>query len=151
MLTPLLKPEYRGKVALNGDPTQAGTAFSGVMMVALSQGGSADDIAPGVEFFTKLKDAGNFLPVDPTPATVESGQTPVVIDWDYLNAAETKKLPTWNVVVPRDRRSPATTSRRVCVRGVMVREAAALSASHRGEGTYSPWSRASQPPTWRAG
>ncbi len=96
----LLKPEYQGKVALNGDPTQAGAAFSGVMMIALSQGGSADDIAPGVEFFTKLKDAGNFLPVDPTPATVESGQTPVVIDWDYLNAAETKKLPTWTVVVP---------------------------------------------------
>jgi putative spermidine/putrescine transport system substrate-binding protein len=96
----LLKPEYRGKVALNGDPTQAGAAFSGVLMVALSQGGSADDIAPGVEFFTKLKQAGNFLPVDPTPATVESGQTPVVIDWDYLNAAETKKLPSWRVVVP---------------------------------------------------
>ncbi|BBY18860.1 ABC transporter substrate-binding protein [Mycolicibacterium litorale] len=96
----LLKPEYRGKVALNGDPTQAGAAFSGVMMVALSQGGSADDIAPGVEFFRKLKEAGNFLPVDPTPATIESGQTPVVIDWDYLNAAETKKLPSWKVVVP---------------------------------------------------
>ncbi len=96
----LLKPEYRGKVALNGDPTQAGAAFSGVMMVALSQGGSADDIAPGVEFFGKLKGAGNFLPVDPTPATIESGQTPVVIDWDYLNAAEAKKLPSWKVVVP---------------------------------------------------
>ena len=47
----LLKPEYKGKVALNGDPTQAGAAFSGVLMVALCQGGSADDIAPGVEFF----------------------------------------------------------------------------------------------------
>jgi len=98
----LLKPEYQGKVALNGDPTQAGAAFSGVLMVALSQGGSADDIAPGVEFFRKLKEAGNFLPVDPTPATVESGQTPVVIDWNYLNAAETKKLPSWQVVVPHD-------------------------------------------------
>jgi putative spermidine/putrescine transport system substrate-binding protein len=98
----LLKPEYKGKVALNGDPTQAGAAFSGVLMVALSQGGSADDIAPGVEFFRKLKEAGNFLPVDPTPATVESGQTPVVIDWNYLNAAETKKLPSWQVVVPHD-------------------------------------------------
>jgi putative spermidine/putrescine transport system substrate-binding protein len=96
----LLKPEYQGKVALNGDPTQAGAAFSGVMMVALSQGGSPDNIAPGVNFFTKLKQAGNFLPVDPTAATIESGQTPVVIDWDYLNAAETKKLPTWKVVVP---------------------------------------------------
>ncbi len=96
----LLKPEYKGKVALNGDPTQAGAAFSGVMMVALSQGGSPDDIAPGVEFFRKLHEAGNFLPVDPTPATIESGQTPVVIDWDYLNVAETKKLPTWRVVIP---------------------------------------------------
>jgi putative spermidine/putrescine transport system substrate-binding protein len=96
----LLKPEYKGKVALNGDPTQAGAAFSGVLMVALSQGGSVDDIAPGVEFFRKLKEAGNFLPVDPTPATIESGQTPVVIDWNYLNATETKKLPSWQVVVP---------------------------------------------------
>ncbi|AFM19771.1 ABC-type Fe3+ transport system, periplasmic component [Mycolicibacterium chubuense NBB4] len=96
----LLKPEYKGKVALNGDPTQAGAAFSGVLMVALSQGGSADDIAPGVEFFRKLKAAGNFLPVDPTPATIESGQTPVVIDWNYTNSAETKKLPSWTVFVP---------------------------------------------------
>jgi putative spermidine/putrescine transport system substrate-binding protein len=96
----LLKPEYNGKVALNGDPTQAGAAFSGVLMVALSQGGSVDDIAPGVEFFRKLKAAGNFLPVDPTPATIESGQTPVVIDWNYLNAAETAKLPSWRVFVP---------------------------------------------------
>jgi len=96
----LLRPEYNGKVALNGDPTQAGAAFSGVLMVALSQGGSVDDVAPGVEFFRKLRAAGNFLPVDPTPATVESGQTPVVIDWNYLNAAETAKLPTWQLVVP---------------------------------------------------
>jgi len=96
----LLKPEYKGEVALNGDPTQAGAAYSGVLMVALSQGGSVDDVAPGVEFFRKLKAAGNLLPVDPTPATVESGQTPVVIDWNYLNAAETAKLPTWQFVVP---------------------------------------------------
>jgi putative spermidine/putrescine transport system substrate-binding protein len=96
----LLKLEYKGKVALNGDPTQAGAGFSGVLMVAVSQGGSADDIAPGVEFFSKLKQAGNFLPVDPTPATIESGQTPVVIDWNYLNAAESKKVPGWQVLVP---------------------------------------------------
>ena len=109
----LLKPEYKGKVALNGDPTQAGAAFSGVLMVALSQGGSADDIAPGVEFFRKLKEAGNFLPVDPTPATIESGQTPVVIDWNYLNAAETKKLPIVAGGRPAGRTpSPATTTRR---------------------------------------
>ena len=89
----LLKPEFKGKVALNGDPTTASAAANGVLMAAIANGGTVDDIAPGVNFFVKLKEAGNFVPVDPTPATIESGQTPVVIDWDYLNAAETKKHP----------------------------------------------------------
>ena len=96
----LLKPEYKGKVALNGDPTQAGAAFGGVQLAAVANGGSVDDIAPGVDFFAKLKKAGNFLPVDPTSATIQSGQTPVVFDWDYLNAAEATKLKTWKTFVP---------------------------------------------------
>jgi putative spermidine/putrescine transport system substrate-binding protein len=99
----LLKPEYKGKVALNGDPTQAGAAFSGLVMTALGNGGSAADVSKGVDFFSQLKKAGNFLPVDPTPATVESGQTPVVIDWDYLNVAQGAKLKgklDWKTVVP---------------------------------------------------
>jgi putative spermidine/putrescine transport system substrate-binding protein len=98
----LLGSDFKGKVALNGDPTQAGAAFSGVVMASIANGGSADDIAPGVEFFTKLKEAGNFLPVDPTSETVLAGQTPVVIDWDYLNAAITADLPSWKVVVPSE-------------------------------------------------
>jgi putative spermidine/putrescine transport system substrate-binding protein len=101
-LDDLLGSDFKGKVALNGDPTAAGAAFSGVVMASVANGGSADDIAPGVEFFKKLKDAGNFLPVDPTSATIESGQTPVVVDWDYLNAAESAKLPSWKVFVPED-------------------------------------------------
>jgi putative spermidine/putrescine transport system substrate-binding protein len=96
----LLKADYKGKVALNGDPTQAGAAFGGVQMAALANGGTADDISKGVEFFGNLKKAGNFLPVDPTSATIESGQTPVVFDWDYLNVAETAKLKTWKTFVP---------------------------------------------------
>jgi len=101
-LDDLMGPEFKGKVALNGDPTAAGAAFSGVVMASVANGGSADDIKPGVDYFADLNDAGNFLPVDPTSATVESGQTPVVIDWDYLNAAETAKLPSWKVFVPED-------------------------------------------------
>jgi putative spermidine/putrescine transport system substrate-binding protein len=98
----LLKPEYKGKVALNGNPTEAGAAFAGVQMASIANGGTAGDLTKGVDFFAQLNDAGNFLPVDPTPATVESGQTPVVIDWDYLNAAYSKKLPTWKVMVPKE-------------------------------------------------
>jgi putative spermidine/putrescine transport system substrate-binding protein len=102
-VTDLLGPAYKGKVALNGDPTQAGAAFNGVVMAALGNGGSADDISKGVDFFHQLKQAGNFLPVDPTPATIESGQTPVVLDWDYLNVAQGVKLAgklSWKTVVP---------------------------------------------------
>jgi putative spermidine/putrescine transport system substrate-binding protein len=103
-LDDLLKPAYKGKVALNGDPTQAGAAFSGVMMASLANGGSADDVKPGVEFFGKLKKAGNFLPVDPTPATIQSGQTPIVIDWDYLNVGQGTSLKgkgvDWKTLVP---------------------------------------------------
>ena len=101
-LDDLLGPDFKGKVALNGNPTEAGAAFSGVVMASVANGGSADDIAPGVEYFSKMNDAGNLLPVDPTSATIESGQTPVVIDWDYLNAAETAKLPSWKVYVPKE-------------------------------------------------
>jgi putative spermidine/putrescine transport system substrate-binding protein len=101
-LADLLKPAYKGKVALNGDPTKAGAAFAGVQMASLANGGTAGDVAKGVDFFKQLKAAGNFLPVDPTPATIASGQTPVVIDWDYLNAAQSAKVKTWKVFVPQN-------------------------------------------------
>lgn len=98
----LLGADFKGKVALNGNPTEAGAAFAGVQMVSIAEGGSAGDLTKGVDFFKQLKAAGNFLPVDPTPATVESGQTPVVIDWDYLNASLSAKVPTWKVFVPKE-------------------------------------------------
>lgn len=98
----LLAPEFKGKVALNGDPTQAGAAFSGVMMASIANGGSADDIAPGVDFFSELKKAGNFLTVDPDSTTIEQGTTPVVIDWDYLGSAAAANVDTWKTVVPEE-------------------------------------------------
>lgn len=100
-LDDLLGPKYKGKVALNGNPTSSGVGYNGVLMASILNGGSADDLAPGVAFWKRVNKAGNFIPIDVTPATIESGQTPVVVDWDYLNAAETKALPTWKVMVPR--------------------------------------------------
>jgi putative spermidine/putrescine transport system substrate-binding protein len=98
----LLQPEYKGKVALNGDPTQANAALNGVVMAGLATGGSLDDISAGVTFFNKLKAAGNFIPVQATSATVKNGTTPVVFDWDYLSAGAKKNVPTWQVFVPQD-------------------------------------------------
>ena len=89
-LDDLLGADYRGSVAINGDPTQAGAAAAAVEWAALQSGGSADDVSTGVDWFSKLADAGNFLPTDPTPATIASGETPVVFDWSYNNLAAAK-------------------------------------------------------------
>ncbi|MGZ4502475.1 MAG: ABC transporter substrate-binding protein [Nocardioidaceae bacterium] len=101
-LNDLLKPAYKGKVALNGDPTTSGSGFNGVMMATVANGGTPNNVAPGVNYFVKLKNAGNLVPIDVTPSTIESGQTPVVIDWDYLNAAELSKVKGWKIVVPNN-------------------------------------------------
>ncbi|MBT2477523.1 extracellular solute-binding protein [Streptomyces sp. ISL-94] len=81
----LRKPEYKGQVALNGDPTKSGSAFAGVYAAALANGGSFDDIQPGIDFFAELSKNGNFIPVGSSPDTIAKGQTPISIDWDFLN------------------------------------------------------------------
>ncbi|WP_405828218.1 ABC transporter substrate-binding protein [Streptomyces sp. NBC_00105] len=102
----LLKPEYKGKVALNGNPTKSGSAFGGVYAASLANKGSFADIQPGIDFFGQLKKSGNFIPVESTPATVEKGETPISIDWDYLNAGYAEQFKgkgvDWKVTVPAD-------------------------------------------------
>lgn len=101
-MSDLLGSAFKGKVALNGDPTKANAALNGVMMASLANGGSLDDISKGVDFFHQLKQAGNFVPVQATTATVKNGTTPVVFDWDYLSAAHGTDVPSWKVFVPNN-------------------------------------------------
>ena len=98
-LDDLLTPAYKGAVAINGDPTQAGAAFAAVGLATVQSGGTLDDYQPGIDFFGSLQKAGNLLKVDVTTATVASGETPVVFDWDYLNTAHQKDNPAFKVVV----------------------------------------------------
>ena len=72
---------------------------------ALAQGGSLQDISPGVKWWGEVSKSGNLLKIDPDPATIQSGQTPIVLDWDYLNVTETDKNKAsfdWQVNVPSD-------------------------------------------------
>jgi putative spermidine/putrescine transport system substrate-binding protein len=99
----LLDPIYKNEVAINGNPTQASAAFSAVFASALANGGSLDNIAPGIAYFKKLHSAGNFVPVTASAATMESGQTPIVIWWDYLLASEIgPSVPGLKIVIPSD-------------------------------------------------
>ncbi len=99
----LLNPRYHGQVAIDGDPRSANDAFSAVYAAALANGGSLDDIEPGINFFAKLKKAGNFIPADALPANIAKGSTPIAIIWDYLNLANKKQFagnPPYTVSVP---------------------------------------------------
>ena len=98
-ITDLLGEDYKGSVAINGDPTQAGAAFAAVGLATVQNGGTLDDFQPGIDFFSDMQAAGNLLKVDVTTGTVTSGETPVVFDWDYLNAAQASANPNWKVKV----------------------------------------------------
>jgi len=77
------------KVALAGDPTLSSQAIQSVYAAALSQsGGSLDNAQPGLDFFKKLNDAGNFVPTIAKLASVVKGDTPIVITWSYLALAD---------------------------------------------------------------
>ena len=87
----LKKPDYKGMVALNGNPLGASAAFGAVFAASLANGGSYDDIMPGIEFFGELAKIGNLNPSVASPASLISGQTPVVINWDYLSLGYKKQ------------------------------------------------------------
>lgn len=98
-ISDLLGAAYAGSVAINGDPTQAGAAFAAVGLATVQNDGTLDDFQPGIDFFSELQQAGNLLKVDVTTGTVTSGETPVVFDWDYLNASHSSVNPDWKVRV----------------------------------------------------
>jgi putative spermidine/putrescine transport system substrate-binding protein len=99
-LSQLLGPQFKGAVALNGNPTSANAALNAVMMVNLAEGGTPDNIADGVNWFAKLKAAGNFNPVSATGATIKAGTTQIVFNWDYLNLPSYVGVTNWKVFVP---------------------------------------------------
>jgi putative spermidine/putrescine transport system substrate-binding protein len=78
--------------------------MNGIFMINKALGGTFDDVTKGVAFFAKLKAAGNFINVNPTEATIASGQTPVVIDNGYIQAGVVKTMAAagkvWKMYTP---------------------------------------------------
>jgi len=99
----LLKPEYKNMVALAGDPRTSNQAIQTVYAAALGNGGSLDNVQPGLDFFKELVAAGNFVPTIAKPGTIAQGETPITIRWNY-NALTNKDTlagnPDIDVVVP---------------------------------------------------
>jgi len=99
----LLKPEFKGKVALAGDPRTANQAIMAVVAAGLANKGSLKDASAGLGYFNQLNKAGNFVPLIAVPGTVASGETPVTIRWDYNALANRDKSagnPDIGVTIP---------------------------------------------------
>ena len=97
----LLSPVYKNEVGINGDPTQFGSAFSALYAATLANGGSFNNIQPGIDFFAQLNKVGNYVPGG-SAATAASGATPILIWWDYLQNSIQSTVSTWKINIPTD-------------------------------------------------
>ena len=86
-LNDLLGSAYSKSVAIKMSPVKANEALMAVVLASLENGGSLDNLQPGVDYFKKLKAAGNYIPTVAAQSTVNSGETPVVLQWSYNNVA----------------------------------------------------------------
>ncbi len=99
----LLKEEYEGQVALAGDPRTSNQAIQSVFAAGLANGGSLDNAQPGLDFWAQVNQAGNFVPVIANDGTFARGETPILIQWDYLALADRDVFagnPATDIVIP---------------------------------------------------
>ena len=102
----LLKPEYKGKVAMAGDVLKSNQSVMTVYAAGLSRSGGDKTKAAemGLQFWKEVNDAGNFIPVIADQGTIAQGETPIVMEWDYLALANRDSLagnPETEIVVPK--------------------------------------------------
>lgn len=79
----LLDPKYKGQIALPGDPRSGASSLATVFAAALANGGSLDDIGPGIDFFAELAKSGNLVNVTSVASALSTGQASVLFDWNY--------------------------------------------------------------------
>jgi len=103
----LLNPEFKDAVGLSNNPTASNAGFSAVYAAALNNGGSLNNIQPGIAFFKKLSSVGNYNPVEAGGA----GDAPMAdktvlatLDWTYNQISWKQELQKtgvdWKIVIP---------------------------------------------------
>ncbi|MDY5153633.1 putative spermidine/putrescine transport system substrate-binding protein [Actinobaculum suis] len=79
----LKDPQYKGQIAIPGDPRQGASSIATVFAASLANGGSLDDIQPGIDFFAELADSGNLVTVSSAAAGLTQGEADIIFDWNY--------------------------------------------------------------------
>jgi len=96
----LLRADY--KIAIGGYPAQSYLGMMTVYSASLANGGSLDDTLPGLRYFQQINRDGN-LSANFTSSrdSVVSGETPLVLTWDYLALADQRSSGNITVIVPK--------------------------------------------------
>ena len=108
----LLDPVYKGKVAMAGDVLKSNQSVQTVFASGISRLGknpeTMDDAMKaaelGLEYWKEVNAAGNFIPVIADQGKIALGETPLVMEWDYLALANRDALagnPELEIVVPK--------------------------------------------------
>jgi putative spermidine/putrescine transport system substrate-binding protein len=108
----LLKPEYKGKVAMAGDVLKSNQAVQTVLAAGISRVGSLGDTVEsaieaaqaGLEFWAEMNANGNFIPVIADQGKIAQRETLIVMEWDYLALANRDALagnPELDIIVPK--------------------------------------------------
>ncbi|WP_257160091.1 ABC transporter substrate-binding protein [Corynebacterium cystitidis] len=79
----LKDPQYEGQIAIPGDPRQGASSIATVFAASLVNGGSLDDIEPGIDFFAELAEIGNLTTVSGAAAGMTQGEAAIIFDWNY--------------------------------------------------------------------
>lgn len=101
----LLDPKYKNQVALAGDPRASNQAAQSVYAAALANGGSLDNIQPGLDFFKKMNEEGNLLPLIADSGPIAKGETPITFQWSWNANANKDNFagnPNITIVYPTD-------------------------------------------------
>ncbi len=101
----LLDPKYKGQIALAGDPRASNQAAQSVYAAALANGGTLDNLQPGLDFFKQLNTEGNLLPLIADSGPIGKGETPITFQWSwnaYANKDTFAGNPNITIVYPKD-------------------------------------------------
>lgn len=100
----LLDPRLKGMVSTS-DPMKAGQGQAAVVAAAFANGGDEKNIKPGIDFWKKLVQAGNYKQIDVLAANFQKGEVVIGVLWDFnaLNyRANIKMENDLQIVVPQD-------------------------------------------------
>lgn len=84
--------KYAGQVTINGDPRESSSALAAVFAAALANGGSLDDVGPGIDYFARLASDGVLVGYDNTEELLMAGDIPIAIDWTYAFSTAEERM-----------------------------------------------------------